>query len=446
MKPLSKSRRRFLISLGLLGFTGIFYRPVYRYLEVRGQTQEWADKWHKSSDTEDAASKTLPPENGNRVPTLIEKDLTLSKAGSPWVIDKDVMVQEGVTLTIEAGSEVFFGKENYITVNGRILARGDSKNPISLRAYSNAGKDRWAGILLIQTSAPSVFQYVEFENSYYGFRLVHAAGTWVSCAFRNVRDACSGFKSEMVFKNCLIDYKNYTGSGNINVLKFYKGTAHVEGCTIYNPNSDFKVDGIDADKLVKGVFRGNRLYGGICPGADAIDIGVGSHNILIENNIITDFVDKGVSVGEGAEVVINNNIIVRCAMGIGVKDSAHAKVTNTTFYGNDYAVKCYEKVSGEGGGHAEVNNCIIASSRKAPFEIDKKSSINFTNTLCDQQLLPGKGNLQAAAKFEDIEKDQFNCISITHSGSTIKGCSLSGVSLGANIAPVSNKLSKKLHV
>ena len=204
--------------------------------------------------------------------------------------------------------------------------------------------------LIINTRTPSIFQHVAFENSYYGTRLVHAAATWTACLFRNVREVCSAFKSEVVFKECLIDYKDYPGQANINVLKFQKSSVRVEDCTIYCPDSDYKVDGVDADYLEKGVFRGNRLYGGICPGADAIDIGKGSRNILIENNIITGFVDKGVSVGEGANVVINNNIIARCAMGVGIKDSAQAKVTRSTFYGNDFAINCYEKVPGQGGG------------------------------------------------------------------------------------------------
>jgi len=50
-----------------------------------------------------------------------------------------------------------------------------------------------------------------------------------------------------VFKDCLIDYKDYSGQANINVLKFQKSSVRVEDCTIYCPDSDYKVDGIDAD-------------------------------------------------------------------------------------------------------------------------------------------------------------------------------------------------------
>jgi hypothetical protein len=60
-----------------------------------------------------------------------------------------------------------------------------------------------------------------------------------------------------------------------------------------------------------------------------------------------------------------------------VKDSEHAQITRTTFYGNDFAIKCYEKISGRGGGHASLNGCIVAGSKKAPFAVVGKLSISF---------------------------------------------------------------------
>lgn len=329
------------------------------------------------------------------MPTLIENDLTLKKADSPWIINDDVMIPAGVTLTIEAGSEIFIGRKHYLTVDGRIQAEGTVENPVRLHADSSAEADKWAGILIINTRAPSVFRHVKFENSYYGARLVHAAGTWTACSFMNVREVCSSFKSETVFKNCLIEYKSYPGRANINVFKLHKASVQMEGCSIYCPDSDYKVDAIDGDCL-----------------------------------------EKGISVGGEAEAVIDNNFITRCAIGVGVTNSAHAKVTRTTFYGNDYAVKCYERDPGRGGGHAEIDHCIIAGSCKMPFGTDEKSTIRFTNTLCDQQLLPGEENLQGNPEFEDIGRDRFNCTKITLVDSTSASCRLSGASVGANINPV----------
>lgn len=431
MNQPSKTRRRLLISLGLLGVTGVLYRPVYHYLGVHSMTRDWEEKWEKSAAGRADPDSPPPPANAERLPARIENDLTLKPQGSPWVIDANLTIPAGVTLTLEAGCDILVGRDNYLTVKGRILAKGEAGNPVSLRAYSSAEADKWAGMLIIDSDMPSIFQHVDFENSYYGARVVQAAATWQGCTFRNVREVCSGYKSDTRYDNCVVDYKDYPGSGNINVFKFHKGVVEMEHCRIHCPDSNYKVDGIDADYLVKGVFRGNRLYGGVCPGADAIDVGRGSHDILIEDNIITDFVDKGISVGEKAEVTVNNNIISGCTMGIGVKDGARARVSRSTFYGNDYAIECYEKVAGKGGGYAVLEHCTIAACKVAPYKVGEESSIRITGTLCDQQLLPGEANRQGTPVFEDVNSKRFNCTGITMADGSAADCR----QFGARIDP-----------
>ena len=71
------------------------------------------------------------------------------------------------------------------------------------------------------------------------------------------------------------------------------------------------------------------------------------------------------------------------------------------------AIKCYEKVSGQGGGHDEPDNCILADSRKAAFDVDRFSSISNTKTRCDEQLLPGADNLRGVAEFENTGSNDF---------------------------------------
>jgi len=195
-------------------------------------------------------------------------------------------------------------------------------------------------------------------------------------------------------------------------MKFFKGFAQIEGSDFFCPDSDFKVDGIDADYMSHAIIRGNRFFGGKCENSDAIDIGHGSSDILIENNLIFGFIDKGISVGEKAEAVIKNNVIGDCAMGVGVKDGARATITNTTFFRNDYAVKAYVKTPGFDGGEITIDHSIIALSEKANVEADTLSSIAVSNTLCDSQLIPGENNGRGTLEFEDVANYNFNCKNI----------------------------------
>ena len=132
MNPLSKSRRRLLVSPGLPGLAGVCYLPVYKYLEVRRMPRVWEEIWHKAPDAQHEPGTNPVPETASRVPMHNENDLTLEQADSPWIVDNNVTTPEGVTLTVEAGSEVFIGRETYITVQGRILARGEAESPVLL--------------------------------------------------------------------------------------------------------------------------------------------------------------------------------------------------------------------------------------------------------------------------------------------------------------------------
>ena len=170
------------------------------------------------------------------MPALIKHDITLQKTGSPWLLDDNVVIAAGATLTIEAGSEILIHRKKFISVYGRIMAVGDSENPIHLRAYSDAETDKWAGILILQNTLASVFQHVKFKNSYYGTRLFHAAGTWTACSFMNVREVCSSYKSHTEFRSSLVDYSDYLGHANINVFKFKKGSVQMDDCTIHCPD------------------------------------------------------------------------------------------------------------------------------------------------------------------------------------------------------------------
>ncbi len=407
---MKKIHKRILLALTIIAVVGLAFPHVKKAVEIRSETRKWQEKW---ADRGSVPTKVNLPElvHAKQVPENITQDHSLSLAQSPWVIGSHLTIQEGATLVIEPGVEIFIAPSADIQVYGRILASGNKDQPIRLRAYSDNKADAWAGIF-IRSDEPSAFKYVDFAGSKYGARLVYASASWDHCTFKHVREICSGYKSDFLFKDCLFDYRGYAGAGNINVMKFYQGFAQIEDCEFFCPDSDYKVDGIDADYMSRAIIRGNRFFGGKCENSDAIDVGHGSRNILIENNLIVGFADKGISVGEQAEAVINNNMIANCAIGVGVKDRGRVAITKTTFYQNDYAVKVYEKIPGLGGGDVTIDQSVIVRSQKSPVEVDALSSIEISNSLCDSQLLPGSHNYQGIPKFADVANYNFNLTGI----------------------------------
>jgi len=69
-----------------------------------------------------------------------------------WLIEGQVRVNDGVALTIEAGTEIVggaFGIDNLVVnQGGKIYAEGTSNNPIVMRGVSAADRGEWGGLVI----------------------------------------------------------------------------------------------------------------------------------------------------------------------------------------------------------------------------------------------------------------------------------------------------------
>lgn len=111
----------------------------------------------------------------------LRQDTVWSASGSPYILKENLIVSEGVTLTIEAGVEVLFyqtdGQSGFrysITVEGRLIARGEATAPIlfsSTRAQADPGD--WDAVTFTQTATGAVY---DTDGSYVsGSILEHVA-------------------------------------------------------------------------------------------------------------------------------------------------------------------------------------------------------------------------------------------------------------------------------
>ena len=95
----------------------------------------------------------VPKALATDVSGALSSDTTWEASKSPYVVTGAILVEEGVTLTVEAGVEVRFEDDTYIKVNGEVVARGTSSGKI--RFTSSRGtpaKNAWGYIRLIGTS------------------------------------------------------------------------------------------------------------------------------------------------------------------------------------------------------------------------------------------------------------------------------------------------------
>ena len=96
---------------------------------------------------------------------FISSNTTWGALSSPYVVTGSVLINEGVTLTIEAGVEVKFDAGNSILVNGELIAQGTDGNEITFTSNetSPAAGD-WGQLKFSESSVDASFSNGEYVS------------------------------------------------------------------------------------------------------------------------------------------------------------------------------------------------------------------------------------------------------------------------------------------
>jgi parallel beta-helix repeat protein len=376
----------------------------YRFVRWEGIVESTSETIFLTLAQSESLTVVFEASNENTLPASISANTTLTLANSPYISNGDVTVAPNVTFTIEPGVEIRMAEGAGIYVNGNVKMNGNAPNPILIGPNKNAGATHWGALCIVNATDSSSLSYVQITGATEGADPENQMG------------AISVYSSTVTIDNVTIedapfpifiqygraDIRNCTLHSDkicdlINIK--YADYARVENC-LFRGNVSFDTDAIDYDQIEDGIIRGNRIYNFYGVNSDGIDLGEDSRNILIEDNLIFNCADKGISVGQTSTAVIKKNVIVNCAQGVGIKDeSSYAYIASNTFFGNDYAVACFEKNIGVGGGSADVVNCIFSQSKIDPYFLDDISTLNISYSLSDTDELPGTGNIKADPMF-----------------------------------------------
>lgn len=331
----------------------------------------------------------------------------LTKESSPYIIENTINIPNECSIIIDPGVEIYLKDDVDILVNGKIIFNGLTENPISIFSHNKS----WGGILLDNCTDKSIFNHVNFHNSTYGndSSMINATiSSYYSevevnnCKFINNARSIYGYYGDVAVSTCVF----FESAGEKVNLQYSKSS--VEDCILYYTYGDN--DAIDYDGVFDGVIRNNILYGGEDDGLDIGRIGETSCNsVLLEGNTIYNFIDKGVSVGEGSQDInISYNTITTSRMGIAVKDSSTAIVDHNTLYNNTFGISCYEKNYGDGGGIASIKNTIISKSIISTIDADNTSEIDINYSLSDVVLMSGEHNIMDNPMFVNEKDNNFN--------------------------------------
>jgi len=341
------------------------------------------------------------------IPPLIETDTTLSAALSPWYGLRDIVVKPGARLTVEAGVEIRMTDQVSITVEGglrlegtpaqKIVVRPDPE-PAARKPFFNP-TGRWGAIIAMQASDTIFIRHANITGGSTGTdrELYFATLSAYDSPVRIEHTTISGGGQPLYAKgsSAYIGYSTFHTFNACNgFISLFEMTAPVvEYCT-FQGNRAPDTDAIDLKSISDGLIRHNHIYGFFGSNCDGIDLGIYAINNRIEYNRIHDCTDKGISIGSQSNALILRNVIYDCDIGVAVKDSlATAYLDQNTFFGNNFAVACYEKSTLRGGGTAYIKNTIMTASLTASVLVDEKSFVQVTYSLSDREALAGVGNL-----------------------------------------------------
>jgi hypothetical protein len=338
----------------------------------------------------------------NVIPSHISRDTSFTRDKSPYHATYDIVVDSNKTLTIGSGVRILMPENACIIVYGKLIIAGTAEDPVSIAP--NEYSRNWGALCFVNATDSSIISNLKITGATRGHD------------FARDKAAISGYNSDFSVQNVAIE--------NVDFPVFVQyGNVIISGCTLHtdatgdlitvknaesiiiencdltgNDNSSF--DAMDLSQITRGIVRGNRIYNFYESNCDAIDLGENCQDILIENNIIYNICDKGISIGSGSTATIKRNVIANCGMGAGIKDhGSHGYFENNTFYANQYGIACYEKTIGRGGGNADAVNCIFARSRSAPVLTDKLSHTNVSYSLSNTDLPDGSHNISGDPLF-----------------------------------------------
>ena len=311
------------------------------------------------------------------LPAQIERDTVLSKEGSPYYIEQNLSIAQGATLEISPGVQCIISNAVSIINNGRMVVRGSPEEQI-----------------LFTTQSPDVrWKYISNSGTLIASHLL----------IRRATRFVTSYGDTVIIENCDVDDTfGSVGDDCIGVhdaLKVVIRNSRIIG----NPETG-KTDALDLDGISDDTISGNYISG---YSDDGIDIGTGSLNIVITENVI-DSCEMGISIGEHSTAWVANNLVTSCLGGIQSHFGSVVNAHQNTLYGNSIGLQAFHYSSEEtSGGTIHISNSIIYNCSLKTLTQKENSVVTINYCLTDTMIMSGIGNIAGDPSFVQVESHNF---------------------------------------
>lgn len=268
------------------------------------------------------------------------------------VVYSNVTVPVGLTLTVLPGTRVQLtnGVSISAQAGGTILVQGIFTNRVAFRPLATNGT--WGTLSASGNNSALTLRHAELDHGSINLGS-QATGVLEDCYVHDVFSAivANGAGSATV-RRCRVSHYSETIYNSTPVV--------VEDCLLENmtaPDSDaLEIQGATAS--FGCVVRRCEVRSSTGGNSDALDFN-GSSGVLLEDCVIHDFTDKGVSLGASGAggvadfgITIRNCLIYGVDTGVAVKDGSTVSLTQSTIAGSAYGLRLYQKYTTPAdGGH-----------------------------------------------------------------------------------------------
>jgi hypothetical protein len=317
-------------------------------------------------------------------------------AGSPYFVLTNVIVPNGITLTVQEGVIVKVTNGLSITAQtgAAIDVEGTEADPVQF--IPMVGANNWGTINASGNNSSITIRHAEIARG--GVSLgSQSTGLIEDTYVHNVTSAIVGNSARMVtMRRVHVSFYSET--------IFNSGTVVLAEDSLFENQTSGSSDALEIQNGPPGsIIRRCTFRHSTGSNSDALDFN-GSTNVFVHDCLIYDFTDKAVSAGTATAfnqpaalgIVVSNCLIYGVDTSIAVKDKSTAGIFNNTFAGSAYGVRLYQKYSTPvAGGGGRITNGFdnIIWGNATNLDIATNSSMTVTYSDIGGTNWPGTGNI-----------------------------------------------------
>ena len=401
--------------------------------------------------------------SGSTVPNpLTAPNTVLNAASGPWYVSNSLTIPADKTLTIQAGTTVFFSKLTSLTVNGRLVAEGTEYQHIRLAPDPDDYKPpnnrpHWNGISFINSSQDNRLCYVDMELADNGSQAIYVNNskllidnmTWLNT---------TNLILEVSHPSLIVQNSVFPNTSGVEIIhgsslsgsEYFILRGNTFGTTTgYNDIIDFSGCARPGPilQVYDNIFRGGQDDGLDLDGTDA----------HVEGNLFMNFkggvtsTSNAIATDLSSEVTAVRNIFLGNDRAVLLKGGAFLKAEHNVFAANIFSSINFQEdaVTLPGEGACLVGN--IFWDNNSLFENKFGADPNI---IVNQCIIPaqfhflGVGNIDADPLFVDADANDFHLKSISPAiGAGINGLDIGAyVPSGASVSGEPNGLTHKTSV